>query len=156
MTDNLFIFEFPCGASPRPLCLARCRSHSARYKPLGASFSAETFTSTCSHVAKTSFAKLSLQPRLKKVQKQGCSRCGSPSLLAYPLASPPATTHTSTGHLHTLTLPAIKLLFFVLNNSTISMVKISFGVGVGVGDHFVLYEFEGSDQSHKCKLTWQS
>jgi hypothetical protein len=42
-----------------------------------------------------------------------------------------------------VTLPAIKLLFFVLNNSTILIVKIIFGFGVG--DHFVLYEFDESD-----------
>ena len=52
------------------------------YKPLGATFSAETFTSTCSHVAKTSFAKLFLQPHLKKVQKQPYSQSGSATLPA--------------------------------------------------------------------------
>jgi len=64
-----------------------------------------------------------------------------PSLLAYPLAPTPI----STGRL-LLTLLAIKLLFFVLNNSIIVIAKISFGFGVG--DHFVLYEFYGSDQSY--------
>jgi hypothetical protein len=33
---------------------------------------------------------------------------------------------------------------FVLNNSTILIVKVSFGFGVG--DYFVLYEFDKSDQ----------
>jgi hypothetical protein len=49
-----------------------------------------------------------------------------------------------------LTLLAIKFLFFVIDNSTIPIAKIS--LGLGVGNHFVLYEFGESDKSYKWKL----
>jgi len=62
-----------------------------------------------------------------------------------------ATSHNTHFHrLPTLRLPAIKLLFFVLNNSIILIVKISFGFDVG--DYFVLYEFDWSDLG--CEKSW--
>ena len=60
-----------------------------------------------------------------------------------PTSLPACFTTSHNTHFYrlpTLTLPAIEILFFVLNNSTISMVKVAFGFSVG--DHFVLYEFE--------------
>jgi hypothetical protein len=66
----------------------------------------------------------------------GCGTCDQ-----FNKKSPPATTHISTW-----------LLFFALRLRFDLSVRSTTYV---VGDHFVLFEFDWSDQSRKCKLTWQ-